>query len=56
MCLPVALCSTTIQFSDRHHRSFLLLRIVDLFIAIVDVLDDSVLEIAAFPPRESLAF
>ena len=39
----VALCSTAIQFSDRHSdRSFLLLRIVDLLVVVVDVLDVSV--------------
>ena len=48
---PVAL------HSDRHsNRSFLLLRIADLFVDIVDVLDVSVSEIAAFPPGEHLAF
>ena len=54
---PVALCSTAIQFSAQHsHRSFLLLRIVDLLVDVVDVLDVSVQEIAAFPPSERLAF
>ena len=54
---PVALCSTAIQFSDRHsNRSFLLLRIGDLVVDVVDVLDGSVSEIAAFPPSERLAF
>ena len=53
----MALCSTAIQFSDRHsNRSFLLLRIVDLLIDVVDVLDVSVSEIVAFPPSERLAF
>ena len=52
-----SLCSTAIQFSDRHsNRSFLLLRIVDLVVDVVDVLDVSVSEIVAFPPRERLAF
>ena len=54
---PVALCGSAIQFSDQHsNRSFLLLRIVDLLIDVVDVLDVSVSEIAAFPSRERLAF
>ena len=54
---PVALCSTAIQFSDRHsNRSFLLLRIGDLVVDVVDVLDVSVSEITAFPPSERLAF
>ena len=54
---PVALCTTAIQFSDQHsNRSFLLLRIVDFLIDVVDVLDVSVSEIAAFPSRERLAF
>ena len=54
---PVDLCSTAIQFSDRHsNRSFLLLRIVDLLDDVVDVLDVPVQEIAAFPPSERLAF
>ena len=53
----VALYSTTIQFSDRHsNRSFLLLRIVDIVVDVVDVLDVSVSEIVAFPPSERLAF
>ena len=53
----VALCCAAIQFSDRHsNRSFLLLRIVDLLVDVVDVLDVSVYEIAAFPPSERLAF
>ena len=53
----VALCDTAIQFSDRHsNRSFLLLRIVDLLVDVVDVLDVSVSEIAAFPPSERLVF
>ena len=43
---PVALCN----------RSFLLLRIVDLLVDVVDVLDVSVQEIAAFPPSEHLSF
>ena len=54
---PVALCCTAIQFSDRHcNRSFLLLRIVDLVIDVVDYLDVSVSEIVAFPSSERLAF
>ena len=53
----VALCSTAIQFSDRHsNRSCLLLRIVDVVVDVVDVLDVSVSEIVAFPPSERLAF
>ena len=53
----MALCSTAIQFSDRHsNRSFLLLRIADLVVDVVDVLDVSVSEIVAFPPSEHLAF
>ena len=55
--LPVSLCSTAIQFSDRHNnRSFLLLRIVDLLVVVVDVLDVLVTEIVAFPPSEHLPF
>ena len=54
---PVALCSTTIQFCDRQsNRSFLLLRIADLVVDAVDVVDVSVSEIAAFPLGEHLAF
>ena len=54
---PVAFCSTANQFSDRpRNRSFLLLRIVDLLVDVIDVLDVSVQEIAAFPPSERLAF
>ena len=54
---PVALSDTAIQFSDRHsNRSFLLLRIVDILVHVVDVLDVSVLKIAAFPSSERLAF
>ena len=54
---PVALCSTAIQFSDRQsNRSFLLLRIADFVVDVVDVLDVSVSEIAAFPPGKHLAF
>ena len=54
---PVALCRSAIQFSDRHsNRSFLLLRIVDLLNDVVDVLDVSVSDIAAFPLSECLAF
>ena len=54
---PLALCSTAIQFCDRHsNRSFLLLRISDLVFDVVDVLDVSVSEIVAFPPSELLAF
>ena len=62
---PVDLCSTAIQFSDRHgNRSFLLLRTVDLdrhsnrcffLLGIVDPVVD-VSEIVAFPPSERLAF
>ena len=53
----VALCCTAIQFSDRHsNRSFLLLRIADLVVGAVDVLDVSVSENVAFPPSEHLAF
>ena len=53
----VALCSTAIQFSDRHsNRSFLLLRIADFVVDVADVLDVSVSEIVAFPPSERLAF
>ena len=49
--------STAVQFSDRHcNRSFLLLRIVDLVVNVVDVLDVSVSVIVAFPPSERLAF
>ena len=52
----VALCSTAIQLSDRHsNRGFLLLRIADLVVDVVDVLDISVSEIVAFPPSERLA-
>ena len=51
----VALCSTAIQFSDRHsNRSFLLM--ADFVVDAADVLDVSVSEIAAFPPSEHLAF
>ena len=54
---PVALCSTAIQFFDpQSNRSFLLLRIADLVVDAVDVLDVSISEIAAFPPGEHLAF
>ena len=54
---PVALCCAAIQFSDRQSdRSFLLLRIVDLVVDAVDVVDVSVSEIAAFPSSERLAF
>ena len=54
---PVALCGAAIQFSDRHcNRSFLLLRVVDLVVDAVDVVDVSVSEIAAFPPSKHLAF
>ena len=49
---PVALCSTAIQFSDRRsNRSFLLLRIADFVVDVVDVLDVWVSETVAFPPR-----
>ena len=52
----VDLCSTAIQFSDRHsNRSFLLLRTVDLLVDVV-VLDVSVSKIVAFPSSERLAF
>ena len=55
--LPAGLCSTAIQFSDRHsNRSFLLLRIADSVFDVVDVLDVSVSETLAFPPSERLAF
>ena len=55
--VPMALCSAAIQFSDRHsNRSFLLVRIADILIDVVDVLDVSVSEIAALPPSERLAF
>ena len=54
---PVAFYSTAIQFSDRHrNRSFFLLRIADLVVDVVDVLDVSVSVIVAFPPSEHLAF
>ena len=53
----MALCSTAIQFSDRHsNRSFLLLRIVDLLVHVVIVLYVLVSDTAAFPPSERLAF
>ena len=52
----LALCSTDIQFSDRHgNRSFLLLRIADFVVDAVDVVDVSVSDIVAFPPKERLA-
>ena len=52
----VALCSTAIQFSDRHsNRSFLVLQLADLLFDVV-VLDVSVSEIVAFPPSERHAF
>ena len=51
------ICSTAIQFCDRHgNRSFLLLRIADFVVDTVDVVDVSVSEIVAFPPGEHLAF
>ena len=54
---PVALCSTAIQFCDRHsNRSFLLLRVADLVVEVAGVLGVSVSEIVAFPPSEHLAF
>ena len=54
---PVALCSTAIQFCDRHsNRSVLLLRIADFVVDAVDDVDVSVSEIVAFPPGEHLAF
>ena len=52
----VALCSTAIQFSERHSNRSFLLRIVDLVVDVVDVLDVSVSEIVAFPPSERLTF
>ena len=53
----VALCSTAIQFSDPHcNRSFSNLRIADLVVEVVVVLEVSVSEIVAFPPSERLAF
>ena len=53
----VALCSTAIQFSDRHsYRSFLLSRIADLVVDVADVLDVTVSEIVAFSPSEVLVF
>ena len=53
---PVALCGTAIQFSERlSNRSFLLLRIADLVVDVVDVLDVLVSEIVAFPPSERFA-
>ena len=53
----VALCSTAIQFSDRHsNRSFLVLRTADLVVDVADVLDVSVSEIVRSPPSEHLAF
>ena len=43
--------------SERHsNRSFLLLRIVDLLVDVDDVLDVSVSEIVAFPPRAPCIF
>ena len=49
---PVAPCSISIHFSDRHsNRGFLLLRIDDFLVDVV-VLDVSVSEISAFPPSE----
>ena len=54
---PVALCTTVIQFSCRRsNRSFLLLRVADFVVDVVEVLDVSVSEIAAFPPSMHLAF
>ena len=53
----MALCSTAIQFSGPHrNRNFLLLRIADLVVDVVEVLDVSVSESVAFPPSEHLAF
>ena len=53
----------SVQSSDEIHvlttfcvTAVLLLRIVDLFVGDVDVLDVSVSEIVAFPPNEHLAF
>ena len=54
---PVALCSAAIQSCDRRsNRSFLLDRIADLIVDVVDVLDVSVSEIVLSPPGEHLAF
>ena len=53
----MGLCSTFSQSCDQHsNRSFLLLRIVDLLVDVLDALDVSASEIAAFPPSEHLAF
>ena len=50
--VPMALCSTAIQFSDRHsNRSFFLLRIADLVVDVADVLDVSVSQNVAFPSK-----
>ena len=56
---PVALCSTALQFYDRHSNRSFLLRIADFVVDAVDVVDVSavsVSEIVAFPPGEHLAF
>ena len=53
---PAALCSTAIQFSDRHSNQSFLLQIADLVVDVADVLDVSVSEIVAFLPSERLAF
>ena len=53
----MALCGTAIQFSDGHsNRSFLLLRIADLVVDVVDVLDVPVSENVALPSSKRLAF
>ena len=52
----VALCSTAYQYSDLQSNRISLLRIADLVVDVADVLDVSVPEIVAFPPRERLAF
>ena len=52
--VPVALCSNAMQFSDRHcNQIFLLLRIVDLLVDVVDVLDVSVSECCVSAKRAS---
>ena len=53
----VALCSTAIQFFDRHSfRISLLLRIADFVVDAVDVVDVSVSEFVPSPPSEHLTF
>ena len=53
----MALCGTAIQSCDRHsNRSFLLLRIADLVVDAVDVVDVSVSEFVLSPPGKHLAF